>query len=185
MSKRLIALLLALSIGLNVGVIATTLFQDWRDSQGKPTLPGGGHPDQGPPSSPEQLVDVHLQGITRHLGIDVTQQQAIREVLELHAPQLLELQAEVARTDRELSEAFAAPEFDPERFRRLAAAVGAARARLDSLSAVMLVAEAAFLTPQQRVKFSAAAPMVPSQPQRGPGQGGPPPPGAGPPPRSR
>ncbi len=169
MSKRLIVLLLALSVGLNVGVIATTLIHGWGDSQDQPPLPGDGHPDQGPPPSPEQFVEIHLQGITRHLGLDVTQQQAIREVLEPHAPLLLELQSDVARTGRELAASFAAPEFDPQGFRQLAVAVGTARARMDSLSAVMLVAEGAVLTPEQRLRFSTVEPMISGRPQRGPG----------------
>ncbi len=177
MSKRIIYLLLAVSLGLNAGVIATTLVH--RASMPPPGPPpgpdGGAGPDMGPPPDPNRLVEEHVRGITRHLDLDAAQQDAVRLVLERHSSLLVELQMDVGDVGRRLSDAFAAPEFDPEQFRRLTAEAGMVRSRLDSLSAEMLVAEAAVLTPEQRRKFAAVAPTIHSQPQRPPREGGPPP----------
>lgn len=170
MPKNIIYLLLALSLGLNVGVIATTVIHQTQAPADLPPGPGGG-PGGGPGSGPgqapdpERLVNDHLRGMTRHLDLDAEQQQAIRAVLERSSPELVAMQAEVAATARRLSDAYAAPDFDPEQFRQLAVAASAARSRLDSLSTVMLIDEAAVLTPEQRKKFAAVAPMVHSQPQ--------------------
>ena len=177
MSTKLIYLLLAVSIGINVGVIATTVVnQTTQRPQGPPPGPGGGGgPDQGPPPDPARLVEGHLQGITRHLDLDPDQQAAVRAVMEHHAPRLVRLQKEVAVTSRRLTAAYAAPEFTPDAFRALAVAATTARARLDSLSAELLVAEAAVLTDAQRRKFAEVAPSLHSGPQRRPEGNRPPP----------
>jgi Spy/CpxP family protein refolding chaperone len=177
MSKRLIYLLLAVSLGLNVGMISMTLIhQKSRPHQGPLHGPGVGKDrDPGHPWDARQLVENHVQGITRHLGLDPQQQKAIRTILERHAPQLVRFQADVAQTGRRLAEAYAALAFDPEQFRQLTAEASAARSKLDSLSAVMLVTEAAVLTPEQRLKFAEVAPSIHSHPQPPPGRGEPPP----------
>lgn len=182
MSNRIIHLLLALSLGLNAGVIATTLVHRvTAPSPGHP--PGGGGVGDRPPAQsadPARMVDSHLRGMTRHLGLDEEQQRAVREVLERYVPELIELQTGAADAGEALASAFGAPEFDRETFLRLTAETSAARSRLDSLSAVLLMAEAELLTPEQRQLFSTVAPMVHSQPQQPAGRRGPPPDG-GPP----
>ncbi len=176
MSKWIIYLLLALSLGLNAGMIATTLVHRTAGPHGSPPPgPGGGPGHQpGPPPDPGRVVEDHLRGMTQHLDLDTDQQQAIRRVLETHAAELTTLQVAAEEAGRMLAEAYALPEFDPDGFLRLTAEASTARSRLDSLSAVMLVGEAAVLTPEQRLKFSTIAPTIHSQPQRPP-EGGPPP----------
>ncbi len=173
MSKRYIYLLLAVSLGLNVGVVATTLVHR-RAPEGPPPGPAGGPAPNARPD-PERLVEDHMRGITRHLDLDTRQQQHIRAVLERHAPQLVTFQAEVEETGRLLSEVFAAPQFEAPRFRQLTAEASGARSRLDSLSTEMLVAEATVLTPEQRRKFADVANSVYSRPQGTHRKGGPPP----------
>ena len=109
--------------------------------------------------------------MTQHLDLDPEQQQAIRAVLERYATQLTALQAEVEETSQRLPEAYADPAIRSRQFQQLTAEASAARVQLDSLSAVMLVAEAAVLTPEQRQKFAEVAPSIHSQPKRPPGQG--------------
>lgn len=177
MSKKLIYLLLVVSLGINAGVIATTIIHRRPPAhQGPPPGPGGrGGPEAMLPPDPGKIAEDHVRGMTQHLGLDAEQQQAVREVLEQHAPQLVKYQIDVEETGRRLAEAFAAPTFDPEQFQQLAAEASAARSRLDSLSAEMLVAEAAVLTPEQRLKFAEVAASVHINPQQPPGRGGPPP----------
>jgi Spy/CpxP family protein refolding chaperone len=118
-------------------------------------------------------VEDHVQGITRHLELDSEQQQAIRTVMERHALQLVRFQEDVDTRGRRLADAYGASTFDAERFRQLTTEASTARSRLDSLSAVMLVAEAAVLTPEQRRKFAEVAPTIHSHPQQPPRQDGP------------
>ena len=178
MSKKMLYLLLAVSVGLNVGVIATTLVhRTGGPPEGPP--PGqdrSGRPGPGQRPDPAQLVEGHLQGMTRHLDLTPDQQQSIRAVLEEFAPQQVEFQMEVEQTSRHLTDAFGAPDFDPESFQRLTAEASEARSRLDSLSAMMLVSEAAVLTHEQRLKFARVAPSIHSNPQKPQPQEGRPPP---------
>jgi Spy/CpxP family protein refolding chaperone len=168
MSKRIIYLLLAVSLGLNVGVIATTLVHRTAGpATGPRPGPGGiGGPRPGQQPDPARIVEEHVRGMTRHLDLDAEQQQAIRAIMEHHTPELIRLQRGANEAGRLLTEAYAAPHFNTEGFLRLTAEASAARARLDSLSGQMLASEAAVLTPQQRLQFSAVAPTIHSQPQR-------------------
>ena len=170
MSKRIIYLLLAVSLGLNVGVIAMTVAnRAAQPPQGPPPGPGPG------PADPARLVEGHLRGMTQHLDLNDEQQKSIREILERHTSQMTQLRAEADEAGRRLAEAYGAPNFDEERFRQLTTETGAARARMDSLSAEMLVAEASVLNSEQRRKFAAVAPALHSNPPQGPRRNGPPP----------
>lgn len=168
MSKKIIYLLLAVSLGLNVGVIAMTI-ANRTDQPPHDPPPGRG------PADPDRLVEGHLRGMTQHLGLNDEQQQAIRDILERHTPEMARLRAEADEAGQRLAEAYGAPNFDAERFRQLTTETGAARARMDSLSSVMLVAEASILSPEQRRKFAAVAPELHSNPPQGPRRDGPPP----------
>lgn len=176
MTKKLVYLILAISLGLNAGIIAMTIIHRVpAERPGPPPGPGGGRgPGPGIPPDPGKIVEDHVSEMTRHLDLDEEQQVAVREVLARYSPQLVRLQADVGETGRRLAEAFAAPSFDPGEFQRLTSEASAARSKLDSLSAVMLVAEAAVLTPEQRLKFAEVAASVHIGPQKPPGRGGPP-----------
>ena len=183
MSKKIIYLLLAVSIGLNIGVIGTTLIHR---TVGPP-------PDQGPrpeggpgqPPAPGQMVEMQLRRMTQHLDLDAQQQEAIRSIMETHMEQLSVLKVAADKADRDLSEAYGAPVFDTEQFNRLVHLASINRSRRDSLSSAMLVAEAEILTPRQRLKFSKIATTIytnqgPPRPEgRDPRRNG------GPPPRGR
>ncbi len=175
MSKRILYILLALSLGLNLGIIGMTLVhQATKPALDKPPGQGGReglNPARYP--DPSTLVNNHIIGMTRHLDLDQEQQKAIRAVLERYAPQQIKFQTDAAEAGRHLADAFAAPVFDPEQIERLTAKASAKRTLLDSLSAVMLVAEAAVLSPEQRRKYAAVAPSIHSKPQHHPGGDGP------------
>lgn len=193
MSQKIFYLILAVSLGLNIGLVATTMIHRTNlPPQGPPSGPGGGPGgDPGSPPDPQTMVEQHVRGITRHLDLDPQQQQAIRVIMEQRAPQLIEYQMAAAEAARRLVEVFASPDFDPQEFQRLTAQTSLARASLDSLSAVMLVEETAVLTVDQRQKYAKVAPTIHSNPQRPqaeggpPGRDGPPPEGDRPPPPGR
>ena len=104
--------------------------------------------------------------MTRHLALDQDQQAAIRQIMEHYAPELAVLQDRARESAGRLADAFARPVFEPEHFKELTEQASSARARVDSLSGVMLVAEAEVLTPSQRRKFAEVAPTIHSNPQR-------------------
>ncbi|HPF36259.1 MAG TPA: periplasmic heavy metal sensor [Candidatus Krumholzibacteria bacterium] len=158
--RRLVPVLLALSLGLNIGLLV-------RKPAPKAPPPPAELPAALPAGAPDpaRLVDDHVRGITRHLGLDPAQQAQVRAVLERHAPALAEAQRRAAVTQRRLSDVFAAPEFNAGAFLAAGAAAAAARAEVDSLSSMMLVEEASALTPEQRRRFAAVAPRIHRMPE--------------------
>lgn len=170
MMKKILYLLLAMSLGVNAGLMATTLkhrgqppHPPQQQPPGQPPGGGpGGHPGHAP--DPQRMVEEHLAGMTRHLDLDPEQQASIRAILERDAHRLAELRQAVEAARHRMSDAFAAPDFDETTFLRLVAEAGAARAAVDSLSAVMLTSEAAVLTAEQRVLFAEVAPVIHANP---------------------
>lgn len=163
--KKALYLLLALSIGLNAGLLIAQQSDRRPPGPLRPGPPPGEHPR---PPRPQVLVQNHLDGMTRHLDLDVEQQQAIRKVLEAHMPLLSETMHSSAEANRRISEAFAAPGFDPVQFEMLARQASHARSQADSLSALMLIGEAAVLTEEQRERYAEVAPTVHSNPRPNP-----------------
>lgn len=176
--KRGWFLLLALSLGLNAGLLAT-----------RTTGQGGPRPHERPrppaPGGPGGMVDNHLGPMTEHLGLDEAQQAAVRAVLEAGLPRIAERQRALRDLERSIKDAYAAPRFEADAFAGLVARAAAARAAVDSLTAAMLVEEAAVLSPDQRRRFADVAQGVYGGRRAGPGrpEGGPHPPG--PPPGGR
>jgi Spy/CpxP family protein refolding chaperone len=125
------------------------------------------------------MVDSHLQGMTAHLGLDEDQQASVRAVLAEALPRIAEQQHQLKAAERRIRDAYAAPRFDGEEFAGLVAQAAAARAAIDSLTAAMLVDEAAILSSDQRQRFAEVAPTVYGGRGAGPGRpgGGPRPPG--------
>ncbi len=110
MSQKIIYLLLAVSVGINLGVVGMTFIGGpGQQPQLPPPGPDGGD-NPGPRPNPEQMVQRHLEGMTRHLDLDAEQQQAVRLIMEQHMPEQAERQLVVTQTSRELSPAYAAPE---------------------------------------------------------------------------
>jgi Spy/CpxP family protein refolding chaperone len=182
MMKRIIYLILAVSVGLNIGLLATTLVV--KKGPGRMGPPGPGQPG-GRNGDPARMIDEHIKGMTQHLGLDSGQQTAIRNIMEMYGPEMEELRSEVDQVTGTLADIYSAPEFDANLFKEKARQVTMIRAQLDSLSAESLVAESAILTPEQRRLFAEVATGMggpPQGPPRGKGRqgpadrGGPPPP---------
>jgi uncharacterized membrane protein len=164
--NRIALLLLAVSLGLNAGLLYVRLAE--RPAQGTERPDRLPAPRRASPPAPEVVVQDHLLAMTRHLTLSQEQQRSIRAVLDEHMPMMMELLRRGDEANRRISEAFAAPEFDTERFKILVQEASQARARADSLSAVMLLGEAAVLTAQQRIKYAEIAPTVHANPPRKP-----------------
>lgn len=187
MSKKIIYTLCAVSLGLNLGMIGMTVMNRAASPGPPPRGPDPG-PSPGNPPAPERIIEDHVASITRHLGLDEVQSQAIREIMGKHIPSLIRLREQADSVSSGLSDVFAAPDFDRNLFLQRTAEASRARARVDSVSALILTEEAAVLTPDQRKVFAEVAPTIHSQPQGPRGRGGPPgregpPPRNSPPPR--
>jgi Spy/CpxP family protein refolding chaperone len=174
MSKTFL-IILALSLGLNVGLLYVNLAGD-SGRVGQPDRPP--HGDPMPPRDPEVLISDHLDGMTDHLGLTEEQRQSMREILRERMPQLLQLRQDLEEISGRISITYGARELDEDRFAQLVREASAARARIDSLSSVMLLAEATLLTAEQRAEYSTVAPTVHADPRRTP------PPGRRPPQRN-
>ncbi len=127
MSRRILFLVLAVSLGLNIGLVITTLIH--RVDRAPLGPPPGRGPNQGPPGEGGDLVEQHLRGMTDHLGLDEDQQAAVRLVMEQYSPELSMLQERARETAGQLVAAYSRPVFEPEQFRKLTEQVRAARAR--------------------------------------------------------
>jgi Spy/CpxP family protein refolding chaperone len=178
--KRGIFILLALSLGLNAGL----LYVRWASPHAGPRPPHEGRPAPMPPGShePADMVAAHLAGMTRHLQLDASQQTAVEAILQSRIPLLSTLKERSRQADGRLVEAFAAADFAAEEFSSLVREASLARASMDSLTGEILQLEAAVLTPEQRARFAEVAPGIYSNPQEGPRPGHRPPGGQRPPP---
>ena len=181
MIKKAVYLLLAVSLGVNAGLMVVTLYNRTTPPDFGPPGPPPDHDRYGPgdgpgrrPDNPDWLTENHVSLLTRYLDLDTEQQQAIADVVRRFASDLLQAQARSLTAGDALSAAYAEPGFDPDGFRRLVAEASAARTALDSLSAEALVAEAALLTESQRAKFADLVPFMHHQPDPPPGDRRPP-----------
>lgn len=182
---RILLILLAVSVGLNAGMLYVNLAGG--DGGAEPRHPRRG---AGPPAGDiGEAADTHLALMTRHLDLDAAQQQEIGDLLRAHLPGIMAARRAAGDANRRLGDLFAAPELDVAAFAAAVDAAGRARGRADSLAATLLVAEAGILTLEQRTTFAAVAARVYAEPG-GPAPrepGGPPPgrPHPGPPPPGR
>ncbi len=164
--KRVLSLLLALSVGLNAGLFYVQNSGPKHEGPDRKGPPREDH--RGGPPSPDNAIRNHLEGMTRHLDLSEEQQDAIREVLAENMPLMGEMRRRSEEANRRISEVFAAANFDEEQFKQLVGQASFFKARADSISAVMLLGEAAALTAEQRAKYAEIAPTVHSTPQRNP-----------------
>ncbi len=181
--KRFLFLLLALSLGLNAGLLYVRI-ADRPHDRGGPAGPPP--PDRhGPQESSDVVIEEHLDAMSQHLALEAPQRTAIHAILTDHLPTLMEIRHEADEANRQIAEIFTARQFDAERFAVLTRQVSLSRARMDSVSSVMLLEEAQVLTLEQRTMFAEVATSVYLNPpgqqppdrrgpeRRGPDRGGP------------
>jgi len=179
----LLLLLLALSIGLNAGLLIRRGAESGSEGAREAAAPPRGQP--GPPPPVDAVIREHLAGMSAHLSLDSGQREGIRRLLEKHMPEMMALRRRTAEANHKISEVFAAPEFDAREFERRVEEASRARSSADSLSALMLMEQAGLLSAEQRVKFAEVAPVIYSNPRQAPPPAGreaaPPPPRRAPP----
>ena len=157
--KKWMGILLALSVGLNLGLLYGHL--GFSDPWIAAPLPPG--PEGHPPLPPQQMIEQQMRVIDRHLELDDGQEPAVRAILENRLPPMARWRREAAQANRSLAQVYAADPFDAVAFKRLSAEARLARSRADSVSALILFEKAAVLDPRQRRLFAEQGPLAENQ----------------------
>lgn len=163
---RTLIILLALSVGLNVGLLV-------RGNGSDELPPPGDRRPGGPPVQFEQVMEHHLEQMTEGLSLRDDQIDEIRKTHDALFPAIRASHREVERLRNEAAKAFGV-EADPDRFRVRVAELSRAQVELDSLLTEVLLGESAVLGPEQRRRYVGHSPW--SRRIEEPGAGSPPPP---------
>lgn len=161
--KRFWFLLLALSLGLNAGLLYVQLSGD-RPAAEPPRGPrhhGAGH------DRFDDLAKNHVKRMIEGLDLNEDQAQRLEEVHRDLLPRLASASRESERLRRAVGDQYRSNNMEPERLRETVRRLNQAQAHLDSLVVEAVLAEAAILTPDQRERYARAMPWS---------RGGPPPP---------
>lgn len=166
--KRGWFLLLALSLGLNAGLIYTTLVKETGEPQvppppAEPGVPAPDDPAHAPdapvPPTVGSLIQARHERMSRFLDLTPEQRRRGLEILQSRLPRLLALRGQVAEARNQIHAAYRQPEIDQQRIRRLVEKLTSAQAQVDSLAAEMMLQEVALLTLEQRQAYWRAMPF--------------------------
>jgi Spy/CpxP family protein refolding chaperone len=183
--KRIWFVLLALSLGLNAGLLYMVISH--RHARGPrgfewmgppPDRPGPPEDNLGPPPAhgrPYGLAFARhrLDRMADWLNLDPAQREALRAILDETMPRILERRDAVRAARHRAAEQYLKPTVDPDSVRASVRQLNAAQASLDSLVAETMSREAKLLTPEQRSRYFTAMPWGE---RVGPDRDGPPPP---------
>jgi Spy/CpxP family protein refolding chaperone len=156
--KRGWFLVLAISLGLNAGLLYTKLAAD-RRPEGPRARPfiwcpggaGGGTPCA--PAHPGDLARHRLGRLARWLGLSGETRARMEAIAEETMPKILAEREKVREARSALREEYRKPETDRERVHALIRDAIEAQARLDSIVAESMLREAELLTPEQRERY--------------------------------
>ena len=158
--KRGWFLLLALSVGLNVGLLYSALFGARGAAQAVPEpapafIEGGPAPppDAPPCESCDAPCGERLLRLTRHLELGEEQHAHLAQVLDKTMPQIIAARASVQEARRAVQAEYNTDRPDPARVHTAVRAMNAAQARLDSLVAETMLQEIGVLTPEQMHRY--------------------------------
>ncbi|MBP6874543.1 MAG: periplasmic heavy metal sensor [Candidatus Eisenbacteria bacterium] len=173
-------LLLALSLGLNAGLLYTTLSArdlparhsefDRAPGPGLPPMEGGGHPPGCPqamsgalPGEPAcaacaPMINDRLKNMESVLALNEAQREGMRKTLDEMLPRILAERDAVRKIRGSVQEEYSKSAIDAEAIRGLIAQLAASQARLDSLTAETILRESALLTREQRLEYFGSMP---------------------------
>jgi Spy/CpxP family protein refolding chaperone len=164
--KRGWFLLLALSVGLNAGLLYASLFggrgvQDVAAEpppafiEGAPPAPPvGAPPADAPPAAPCAVpCDERILRMARHLGLNEDQRSQMERILEESMPRIVAARSTVQEARRVVQAEYATESPDAARLHTAVRAMNAAQARLDSLVAETMMQEIGLLTPEQKRRY--------------------------------
>ena len=161
--KRAWFLLLALSLGLNVGLLYVTLSPrslagPAGDEIAAPALqvpaappPGEGHLcSPADPLSCDKLLRRRLHRMAGMLHLEAGQRDEMHGILGEMLPRIMAERERVQRMRARIHEEYMKPAIDPGLVRTFVADLNAAQARLDSLTAETILRESEVLSVEQR-----------------------------------
>ncbi|MFH1680142.1 MAG: periplasmic heavy metal sensor [Candidatus Eisenbacteria bacterium] len=168
--KRGWFLVLAVSIGLNAGLLYNTFHAErWGAGPSRPPflLPPG-PPGEGRPygSEARDFAGHRLRRLADRLRLDADQRSRMSRIIEENMPVIMEKRDRVQKARHALREEYLKPEPDGARVRSLVRELNESQACLDSLVAETMLREADLLTPDQRARYLDAIPW-----ERGAGPG--------------
>ena len=160
---------LALSLGLNAGLLVTVISGAGRTLGwhlrkhfvGELHRPPGDIRDHWVPQhwdDPVKLMHHRMQRLGDHLDLEEHQHDQMVNILEEMLPRILAQQDEVMRARVALRDECLSPQSDPARVREVVGRMNAAQATLDSLVAETMLCEGEVLTPEQRKRYFRAMP---------------------------
>lgn len=178
-------ILLALSLGLNAGLLYAVLAERGRANEAPPAgfpmdplFRGEALPpdDAAPPDAPpppggapricQAMLERRLQGLARRVDLDQRQRELLASIYRESLPPILESRDAIAVARRTLHLAYRRPAVDAPAIRRLVRDLTASQTRLDSLVVETMLREASVLSPEQRDRYFPTMPW-----DRHPGQG--------------
>jgi len=159
--KRLWYLVLALSLGLNAGLLWMHFHHRAEHERRGPWRRTG---ERGPrPDAPEvgkAMVERHLARLEHELDLTPEQRSAIGAIWEQNLPAIRTTRDRLRSLRAEMRDGIAAAEIDSTALRVLARQAAAAQVELDSLTAGTMLAEAHHLQPEQRRRYAEIMPWV-------------------------
>jgi Spy/CpxP family protein refolding chaperone len=183
--KRGWFLVLALSVGLNAGLLYSALSASPRGLipgfHTPPPFLEGGHPDvasaPGPGAAPENL-QCRLDHMARSLELDEHQRASMQQVLDETMPRIMAAREDVRQARQAVQAEYGADRPEPARVHQAVRSMNTAQARLDSLVAETMLREIAVLGPEQMHRYLACLPWgrcqgAPCQPAGASGSLGP------------
>jgi len=165
MNSRIPYLLLALSIGINIGLAYRSLPGADETSMDPPR-------PKGPREEFRAVMDNHLDRMADGLDLSDEQVASIRQVLDRESPGIIAQRDLVDGERRTLRDIYVAPVFDRAAYRAQLERLHSAQAVLDERIGNAMVGEAVVLDEEQRRRYVRGMPW---------GQTGRPPPPKGPP----
>jgi Spy/CpxP family protein refolding chaperone len=166
--KKILVLILLISLGLNISLGVRT----WKDSRrlpmgeqgwnksGKPAPGGGDGPGHGRNGTFwREVMHRRLAHVADQLGLDEEQAVAFQNTHEKAAEGFLTQRSKVQEARRQLMEAVSGPDFGEEKLRPLIAEVGRQQVKLDSMVTETMLQEMEILTSEQRKEYLRILPI--------------------------
>jgi len=168
--KRAWLIVLALSLGLNAGLLYNSLAN--RPGPAPPF--GGGHPPfidhpgrpgaGGGPFEPGEFARHRMRRLAEHFDMSEKQRSEIHRIVRESLPVIIDLRGAVQEIRLALREEYGKEEPDHSTVRALVRDLNTAQGRLDSLVAETILRESELLSPEQRVHYFEAMPWEGKRP---------------------
>lgn len=162
--KRGWFLLLALSIGLNAGLLISMAMREWKWGSAPPPAPvscnpfGRGDPMGRGDMPASGVAEKRIQCLSKRLQLDESQQSEMVSILKEMMPRILHGRGMVRDARRSIHDEYRKVEPDPDRIRAITHRLNESQSTLDSLVADTILRETALLTPEQRTLYFNAMP---------------------------